>query len=159
MNEKNQRGNLAIFLENVAKNGGCSYNPTTGVINPDKGYMVSVKGAEKIFEGNLQDSIGEYYADYFEKLNSGKYFLGAWVNKGVTYLDLSVNVLNENEAIIQGILNQQKAIWNCGLRAEINLPMKKQSCGTEYQKRTFAVLQAQRIQEHLAWKRRAGYVS
>ena len=71
-------------------------------------------------------------------------YVGVWYHKGHYYIDLSENILNKADALKQGILRSQKAIWNVSEGSEIALP-SPQKCGTEFQKQTYLNLKVREL--------------
>lgn len=107
---------ISEFRETLIKNGGISLNLITDELNPKEGYFVSLPNKENIF--NLSDLsdivIMGYICDNLDQLlnKNAKYFLGGWIDKDRVYLDVSIQLFEPQEAILLGIKNQQKAIFD-----------------------------------------------
>ena len=137
--------NTQKIYEGILSRNGYSYNPITGEENPTTGYMVSLLGYEKVvpvkeFSPDVLDKYSAQYKDSFTEES----FIGAWIQGGMVYLDLSQRVDSLYTAVLRGIMRDQKAIWDCKLEMALNLP-SPQTAGTEYQKLSYARQKAQEI--------------
>lgn len=146
--------NLFNFIEQTIKNGGSSYNPEYG-IQPQRGYMVSIKDAIKIrLNIRLKDSekekvIGKAVHDalinYGSLLVESDNFLGSWISDdNYLYIDIAKNVQDIGDAIRIGMINNQLAIYDISNDKEIKLK-SMQRCGTETQKSTYLKLAIEEI--------------
>ncbi len=127
--------NLVQFSKEAFSFNGGSFNLNTGLVNPNKGYMVSTLGNEVKLHINpilknpiqlneLTKAIFNYIGNTFDKwYNAENIYLGVWYNKkdGFWYLDLSENIASLSEAIILGKERKQLAIWDCKDSNEIKL--------------------------------------
>lgn len=119
--------NLINFKNSIIENSGASYNLLSGEFNPNNGYMVSIKGHELKIPYNtegLQYEIAQYIKTKADILISGlseNKFIGAWLNDGYLFLDVSIKVDTLNEAIQLGRENNQLAIFDCSNGKEITL--------------------------------------
>ncbi len=106
--------NVKQFHSAVLMNMGCSYNILTRQTNPKDGFMVSLQGTER--KVNLQEFSPEHVRQYIkqhrDRLNTDNIFLGAWVDKGTVYLDLSVKIPTFEAAEEMDYLNNQQAIYD-----------------------------------------------
>jgi hypothetical protein len=130
--------NLQIFLSEVLKNNGGSYNITTGEYNPTDGYMVSLPNNELVIDADDLCAIvlSEYIMTNIEELCSDKSFVGLWIDNGKAYLDVSVKYNDLETACYVGIINDQKAIYDNANAVAIHLPTAQRS-GTMTQQRTY----------------------
>ena len=130
--------NLQIFLSEVLKNNGGSYNITTGEYNPTDGYMVSLPNNELVIDADDLCAIvlSEYIMTNIEELCSDKSFVGLWIDNGKAYLDVSVKYNDIETACYVGILSDQKAIYDNANAVAIHLPTAQRS-GTMTQQRTY----------------------
>jgi hypothetical protein len=137
--------NLYTFALNTLQDGGRSYNPTTGQVNPSEGYMVAVYGSELVVPLDQfgPDVLKEYYLENASKATPNT-FVGSWVDGGNVYLDLSNHVSDLHEAVTLGMKADQKAIYDCEAKQSINLPTP-QKCGTSVQQSSYIFLKAQEI--------------
>ena len=130
--------NLQIFLSEVLKNNGGSYNITTGEYNPTDGYMVSLPNNELVIDADDLCAIvlSEYIMTNIEELCSDKSFVGLWIDNGKAYFDVSVKYNDLETACYVGIINDQKAIYDNANAVAIHLPTAQRS-GTMTQQRTY----------------------
>ena len=114
---------------------------------PEKGYMVSVVGQEIVIPelDYVYENLEDYINERMSLLNSmSNLYVGVWHHKGHYYIDLSENILGKAEALKQGILRSQKAIWDITANEEIKLPAPQKS-GTEFQKQTYLNLKVREL--------------
>jgi hypothetical protein len=115
---------LIAHLRNAETNHiGFSYNINTGDHNPDKGYMVSIKGYEETAPSGC-DLIAfgrSYFLRHAEQLADPNYYMGCWVNAGRFVFDISENVQTKEIAIELGSINNQQIIWDCESGSEYRL--------------------------------------
>lgn len=102
---------LAINVFNtIQRDNGCSLNIAGR--RPQAGYMVGFHGCmNKPVNELTQGDILTVCKSNAGILQTGVY-LGAWVNDGEVYIDLSANILDLNEAIEAGRKYNQQAIWD-----------------------------------------------
>ena len=127
------------------KNGGVTFNLEGKA--PEKGYMVSIVGQEVVIPelDYVYENLEDYINERISLLTSmSNLYVGVWYHKGNYYIDLSENILNKADALKQGILRSQKAIWNVSEDSEIALP-SPQKCGTEFQKQTYLNLKVREL--------------
>ena len=118
------KNTLIAHLRNAETNHiGFSYNINTGQHNPDKGYMVSIKGYEETAPiGCDLIAFGRsYFLRHAEQLADPNYYMGCWVNAGRFVFDISENVQTKEIAIELGSMNNQQAIWDCQSGSEYRL--------------------------------------
>ena len=109
---------------------------------PEIGYMVSDKGSELIMPiKDIKPLLKTCISKYAYKLKKDKYF-GLWIDKEKCYFDISENVQDLKIAIIQGMKNGQKAIFDISNKKSIYLPGDQ--VGTEYQKKEYRKLCAEK---------------
>ena len=135
---------FTAFLLSI-KDGGITFNLNGKA--PEKGYMVSIVGQEIVIPelDYIYDNLEDYINERISLLNSmSNLYVGVWHHKGHYYIDLSENILSKADALKQGILRSQKAIWNVSEGSEIALP-SPQKCGTEFQKQTYLNLKVREL--------------
>ena len=135
---------LGAFALSV-KNGGVTFNLEGKA--PKNGYMVSIVGQEVVIPelDYVYENLEDYINERISLLTSmSNLYVGVWYHKGNYYIDLSENILNKADALKQGILRSQKAIWNVSEDSEIALP-SPQKCGTEFQKQTYLNLKVREL--------------
>lgn len=100
--------------QEIIDNGGVSYNPKKGIVNPTTGFMVSLPDSEKVV--NVSELTSADIRAQLTKMlarDSENLFFGAWVDDNKVYLDFSLNLEDKNEALLFGELWAQLAIWDC----------------------------------------------
>lgn len=117
--------NLKSNLERAAaQQTGFSYNPTNGNTNPNKGFMVSMKGYEEIVPtgADLINAGKDYFLRHAEHfVNNAHLYMGCWHDGSQFVFDLSENVQERDIAIALGEANEQIAIWDCESGSEYRL--------------------------------------
>ena len=115
---------LIAHLRNAETNHiGFSYNINTGQHNPDKGFMVSIKGYEETAPSGC-DLIAfgrSYFLRHAVQLADPNYYMGCWVNAGRFIFDISENVQTKEVALVLGRYHDQEAIWDCQSGSEYRL--------------------------------------
>ena len=135
---------LGAFALSV-KNGGVTFNLNGKA--PEKGYMVSIVGQEVVIPelDYVYENLEDYINERISLLNSmSNLYVGVWHHKGHYYIDLSENIISKADALKQGILRSQKAIWDNVAGEEIKLPSPLRS-GTEFQKQTYLNLKVREL--------------
>ena len=129
--------NLKEFVAAIIENGGATYNLANGGTVYD-GYMVSKKGFEMKFEPEVDvtKAVCQYIKEYGFELYESENYMGAWIDKGVLYFDISNNYKSRSEAIKKGYENEQIAIFDVAKMDSIYLPTP-QKTGTMTQQQSF----------------------
>ncbi|MFF4952822.1 hypothetical protein [Streptomyces chattanoogensis] len=96
----------------IVNDGGLTFSPVLHA--PAGGYMVSIAGSERSIPVDSfgPEGLAEYIADYSDRVISEGLFYGAWVDGGLVYLDLSMNLRDRAEAEAIGRLESQLAIYD-----------------------------------------------
>ena len=122
----------------VLENNGTTYCPLTKqLFNPNHGFMVSNYGTEFILD--LDKLTPSIFAEVIDNnIIMEDEYVGIWIDNNKIYFDISEHHLELKYAIIAGMNNKQKAIWDFSNNCAITLPTN-QSSGTttqqlEYQK-------------------------
>jgi hypothetical protein len=142
--------NLAQFTIQIAATGGATYNIVTGD-TPTSGYAASMKEHEKIVVlpptwDSMPSSergmlIKQHVLDFIvtngPRLENAWDYIGAWTQEGMMYLDVT-RVFDElYDAVLFGILNNQKAVFDFTSGNSIELP-EGQTHGTMTQTMDYA---------------------
>jgi hypothetical protein len=129
--------NLNEFVAAIIKNGGATYNLAMGD-TAHKGYMVSKKGFEMKFppEKNVKQAVIQFMEAYGFELYDAENYMGAWVDEGILYMDISNNFEKRSEAIREGYKNEQIAIYDVVAQESVYLPTP-QKTGTMTQQQSF----------------------
>jgi hypothetical protein len=105
--------NLFDFVASIVETNGGSYNLNTRELNPKRGYFVSIKGFEQVSKPNsIGSSVSKFISENGFELSKHDRFVGAWLEDGELILDVSVNVLNLDDAKELGNKNDQTAIFD-----------------------------------------------
>jgi hypothetical protein len=156
--------NLAQFTNQIATTGGATYNIVTGD-SPTSGYASSMQGHEKVI--NLPDTWASMTADergmYIKQhildfivtngtqLETAWDYIGAWTHEGSIYLDVTRVFDDLYDAVLFGILNNQKAIYDFNRKESIEIP-EGQTHGTMTQAMDYAKMTATAITNHIIHK-------
>jgi hypothetical protein len=129
--------NLKEFVAAIIENGGATYNLANGG-TVDKGYMVSKKGFEMKFqpEVDVTQAVCQFIKEFGFELYEVENFMGAWIDEGVLYMDVSNNFEKRSEAIKEGYKNEQLAIFDVVAQKSLYLPTP-QKTGTMTQQQSF----------------------
>lgn len=99
------------IIKQVNKNGGATLTSNLNNNRLKGGYMVSLRGYERRYK-----KMGAYFIKALNKYKvlakSLNAYVGLWVDNGLIYLDLSINVKDKEKAIKKGLDNKQLAIYN-----------------------------------------------
>lgn len=122
----------------VLENNGATFCPVTKeLFKPEDGFMVSNEDSETVFNKD------ELTFSAFAMIVDGIYvfeneYAGIWINDNKIYFDVSMYHTNLKAAIIAGMNENQKAIWDFANDKAITLPSNQKSGTTtqqlEYQK-------------------------
>jgi len=138
--------NLNDLMHELATTGGFTYNITTGEYDVTDGYIVSLKGFEEQlylddFENkDISNFIGKHVSFFIKE----EYFVGGWVDGNTVYLDVSIKVNDLEEALLLGLTNNQKAIYDAKNKRTIDLP-SAQTSGTMTQNKTYNIMKAKQL--------------
>ena len=113
-----------IDIKKIIVEGGATLNKYGKDFVSSEGFMVSVFGAEfkTTDEGTAKNKIEEY----IEKIQTEEgLFVGVWVDEGEVYVDLSIHIINYNEALEVARNNKQKAIFDLKNKTSIYLNYQK----------------------------------
>ena len=101
------------LINKLNNEGGFSYNVIDGSI-PGNGYMVSIPGAEVVrrLSDITEFTIKRYVEKYARQLASPGAYFGGWADGLEVYLDISINVIDLQEALALARDNDQLAIYD-----------------------------------------------
>ena len=103
--------NIKNIIEEIKEKNGGTYNKELKPINAKSGYMVSLQGYEKKCRTDEETERAIIKnMEIVERLDNA--YLGAWIDEGITYIDISVLVENKEDAMELGKINNQLAIYN-----------------------------------------------
>lgn len=113
---------LNKIIEMTFKNGGSTTSILTGKMNPEIGFMCSLKDCAIISISQFNtSSIEEIIRDNKELLSQKNIYLGTWVDNNKVYIDISENIANIEKARAAGIARKQLAIFDCSKKEVITL--------------------------------------
>lgn len=110
---------------NVLKLDGLTLDFNSNIVRPNKGYFVSLKSPSIKLTINQVQSVTKY--DLCELLkhlyfkSTSLDYIGFWLNQDTCFIDISRHIEDLTEAITQGLVNEQIAIWDCSNNKEITL--------------------------------------
>lgn len=107
--------------QDIRANGGSTRSVVPGVPSPTGGYAVSLKGFQETFPHWSDETIAEYIERHRFQLAQPGRFIGAWIDDGQLYLDVSVVVADLQIALDMGRRNDQLAIFDVASEQEIRL--------------------------------------
>lgn len=98
------------MVKHIMKNGGATFTSTLEHANLKKGYMVSLPDHEQVVSLETAHTTDlDKFTSLAKSLNG---FVGTWLSKGKVYLDISVNILDLEEALRLGKEWKQLAIYD-----------------------------------------------
>ncbi|MEV6551718.1 hypothetical protein AB0M57_23810 [Streptomyces sp. NPDC051597] len=105
----------------IVNDGGLTFSPILPA--PVSGFMVSIAGSERTIPvGSFNpETLSQYVAEYAPRVANQRLFYGAWVDGGLVYLDLSMNIKDRAEAEAMGRLESQLAIYDVSNAEVISL--------------------------------------
>lgn len=109
-----------IDIKKIIVEGGATLNKYGEDFISNKGFMVSVFGAE--FKTTDEEKAKSKIEEYLEKIQTEEgLFVGVWVDEGEVYTDLSIHIMDYNEALEVARNNKQKAIFDLKNKTSIYL--------------------------------------
>ena len=106
---------LDKIINEAIKNGGATLTATLDNAKLKYNYMVSLYGHEATFKVDDMEGLKEGLKAYQKKATGKKdLYIGLWVNDGLVYLDLSVNICKKPD----------NSFGNSFEHQQINLPNK-----------------------------------
>lgn len=101
-------------------NNGASLDKDLQPIKKNDGFMCSLLGYEKTFKPEQTEEIEKTIIEY-QKILKYNQFIGIWKNDDLVYIDISKHYTNKQDAIRNGVINKQLAIYDLRLRRDIDL--------------------------------------
>ena len=130
--------NLQNFYNELVNNNGASYNITTGILNPNSGFFVSLPNREQ--QINREDFNTSILADFINNnsdlLSNENNFVGGWIENDIVYLDVSEQIADKRTALNLGVQRNQLAIYDANNGNVISLP-SPQRAGTYTQQKAY----------------------
>ncbi len=140
--------NLKEFTEAILNGNGATFSIHLGT-SPTSGYVVADGQNERKFttksDLGIKKSVADYILEKSEALNDGNNFLGGWLDDGILYLDV-VNIFTKRfDGALAGLKRNELAIYHIDEDECIDLPTKRQTSGTEYQKEAYLRVLAREV--------------
>lgn len=103
--------NIKTIIREIKENNGGTYNKEYKTIDAKQGFMVSLQGYEK--KCKTEQEIEKAITENMEIVRGlDNAYLGAWIDEGITYIDISILVENKEDALELGKINNQLAIYD-----------------------------------------------
>ena len=100
-----------IDMKKIIENGGMTLTKTGQEFNANDGYMASLQGFE-FKSSDVKEAEKKIYK-YIEAIqDKDDAFVGVWVDKEFTYVDISLHILDYLEAVEFARENNQLAIYD-----------------------------------------------
>jgi hypothetical protein len=130
--------NLQNFYNELVNNNGASYNITTGILNPNSGFFVSLPNRELQINRNAFNTsvLADFINNNIDLLSNENNFVGGWIENGIIYLDVSEQIADKRTALNLGVQRNQLAIYDANSGNVINLPTP-QRAGTYTQQKAY----------------------
>jgi len=102
-----------MTIDNIVKNEGATLTKTLRKSTLRTGYMVSLSGYEKQVKTTRKTKLFFEIAKANAKAQNVKNsYVGIWIENGVAFIDISINIKDLDKAIQFGKNNEQLAIWD-----------------------------------------------
>ena len=100
-------------IKKIIKNGGETLTKDLKKASLNNGYMVSLEGAESQAKSDDYNAIEKAIEEKQEIIQDrDNLYIGLWLDGGIMYIDLSINIKDKVEALEFGKKNKQLAIYD-----------------------------------------------
>ena len=100
-------------IKRIIKNGGDTLTSELKKAKLTTGFMVSLEGAESQIKGDDYNAIKKAIEEKQEIIKDNKnLFIGLWLDGGIMYVDISININDKVEALEFAKKNKQLAIYD-----------------------------------------------
>lgn len=100
-------------IKKIIKNGGETLTKDLKKASLNNGYMVSLEGAESQVKSDDYNAIKKAIEEKQAIIQDSKnLYIGLWLDGGIMYIDLSINIKDKVEALEFGKKNKQLAIYD-----------------------------------------------
>lgn len=99
-----------IIKKHVLEFSGATLTSAGSFAVLKRGYMVSLQGSET--RTTLKDFNKSILKRYIKLATKREAFIGLWLDKGVLYVDISVNIMKRETALSMAKNNNQLAIYD-----------------------------------------------
>lgn len=109
--------NLRNITTHILTNLGVTYSLNSGEVNPESGFMVSLRGHERKFNlplsvDDIEKHVKDFIMDFSSCLANEDNYFGAWLDSNTLYLDVSIKVNSSVEAYKLAVKNKQLAYFD-----------------------------------------------
>lgn len=109
-------------IQEIIKNGGATLTKDLKKASLTSGYMVSLEGAESQVKGNDYNAIMKAIESKQEIIQDrDNLYIGLWLDNGIMYIDVSINIKDKVDALEFGKYNKQLAIYDLASNDSIYL--------------------------------------
>lgn len=108
--------------KNTIQNSGGTFTKDGIPANLTDGYMVGVTGLVSGMDEVSFNILFERVASYENIHPEHDAYVGTWVHENQIYIDLSLHILNLDDAMAIGEINSQLAIYD--LKNNVSIPLK-----------------------------------
>lgn len=99
------------ILNYIDNNGGITLNKESKKAELKRGFTVSLYGSE--YKTNDKKEVSKKINEYINNIQDKKgLFVGVWLDGGFYYIDYSINIIDEVEALEFGKKNKQISIYD-----------------------------------------------
>lgn len=100
-------------VKRIIENGGATLTSELKKADLKRGYMVSLEGAESQVKGNDYQAIIKAIEEKQEIIkDKDNLYIGLWLDGGIMYVDLSINIEDKVDALEFAKYNKQLAIYD-----------------------------------------------
>lgn len=100
-------------IKRIIENGGATLNKELKKASLTSGFMVSLEGTESQVKGDDYQAIRKAIEEKQEiTKNNDNLFIGLWLDNGIMYVDVSININDKAEALEFAKRNKQLAIYD-----------------------------------------------
>ena len=105
------------FCRAIVLNGGATYLPSTGELNPTRGYAVGLVGTTYLTAHPVKECVMQFMKMYLDE--TMEHAIGGWIKDDLLYLDVVQIVYDLQEAVDLGKKCHQKAIYDLSAQKDI----------------------------------------
>lgn len=100
-------------IKRIIENGGETLTKELKKAELKRGYMVSLEGTETQAQGDDYQAIKKAIKEKQEIIkDKNNMYIGLWLDSGIMYIDISINIIDKVEALEFGKYNKQLAIYD-----------------------------------------------
>lgn len=100
-------------IKRIIENGGETLTKELKKAELKRGYMVSLEGTETQAQGEDYQAIKKAIEEKQEIIkDKNNMYIGLWLDSGIMYIDISINIIDKVEALEFGKYNKQLAIYD-----------------------------------------------